>query len=245
MFRTKIWVACCIGALVLAQRGIACADFTWDAVADFGSTNPSNSVWTYEWASSSAHGLDNLLDDKYEKASGVTGPNQLMSWTQQGVTDPCVVKNFTSSPITIPEWGVTVYPDKLFMYSGYASTSGQASVVKFTAPADGEYSVEASFLASLAGDNIRVMKNMTTLGNGTMLMQGSLDNGSSLPYSAVLSLSEGDTIAFCNAPGYPHNWESGGIDFAAAVTLVPEPTSIIMMVSGIFGLLAYAWRKRK
>ena len=35
------------------------------------------------------------------------------------------------------------------------------------------------------------------------------------------------------------------LDIFGTATVIPEPSTIILLVTGIFGLLAYAWRKRK
>ena len=37
----------------------------------------------------------------------------------------------------------------------------------------------------------------------------------------------------------------GFSDIQFRTSVVPEPTAIVMLITGIFGLLAYAWRKRK
>lgn len=56
-----------------------------------------------------------------------------------------------------------------------------------------------------------------------------------------LSLSSFDQIVVNGHGGY-----AGGIDsISLTAAPVPEPSSILMIVTGLFGLLAYAWRKRK
>ena len=43
------------------------------------------------------------------------------------------------------------------------------------------------------------------------------------------------------------NWTPGGSSFAealASIGTVPEPTTFAMLIAGLVGLVAYAWRKR-
>jgi hypothetical protein len=250
MYRTKICVACCLGAMLLMQAGAVLADTTsWNAVADLGSNNPSNTVWSYGWASGSDSGLDGTYSDKNdERPDAIGGPGRLMSWHPSDMGDPCVVKNFTSSVIYVSEWadgGIDFQPDKLFLYSGYGSRAGQASVVKFTAPSTGNYAISASLSMVEYWGTGGVAKNMTTLGSGTSLASAGMATGDSLPYSDTVALAMGDTISFYNASGYPNSWNSGGMNLSATITLVPEPSCMVLVASGLLGLLAYAWRKRK
>ena len=38
---------------------------------------------------------------------------------------------------------------------------------------------------------------------------------------------------------------TGAIDEVVVSNLVPEPTALVLLATGLIGLLAYAWRKRK
>jgi hypothetical protein len=236
MFRTKILIACCLGVMMLAQTNVASAGMIWNAYADLGSSNPSNTVWTYGWANSSTSAAFDLYQDLNEvEPTYVGGANMLMRWQQSSTSDPCIVKNFSSSPITVAPWGnngVEFKTNKLFMYGGPAT-----AVLSFTAPTDGSYSVAANITQTEFTGTVGVVKNMTTVGSGATLSSSSLQQGDTFSYSQVLSLSTGETISFFNT--------GNGVDLTATISQVPEPTSFALITTGIFGILAYAWRKRK
>lgn len=54
------------------------------------------------------------------------------------------------------------------------------------------------------------------------------------------SIAAYDQIAICG-----HGGNAGGIDSILLTTSVPEPATMVLLSTSIFGLLAYAWRKRK
>ena len=54
------------------------------------------------------------------------------------------------------------------------------------------------------------------------------------------SLGTGDTISGAGFDGQAINMLSG-----SGITVVPEPSSVVLLLAGLMGLLAYGWRKRK
>lgn len=68
----------------------------------------------------------------------------------------------------------------------------------------------------------------------------------SFSYSAGAS-DAGDTLRLIlSATGDDSSVGRTGIDNVTVTTsAVPEPTSMVLMLCGVFGILAYAWRKRK
>jgi hypothetical protein len=242
MFRTTTWIACCMGALVLVPAGIACADATWDAVQDFSSTNPS-SVWSYGWVSATGGG-HGLLDQYVDVLP--SDPGKIVKWAQSPVGDPCVLRNHYSTPYDAG-WG-SLSPNALFMYNGYAGTQWNASVVKFTAPTTGTYSITADMAFFSNYPVASIVKNMTDTGTGTMLAGSQQlgyggSSGSTLSYSGSLALSAGDTISFVN-DNSPQGY-SGGLNLTASITLAPEPAAMVCLLTGALSILAYAWRRRK
>ena len=54
------------------------------------------------------------------------------------------------------------------------------------------------------------------------------------------SLGGTDTISGAGLDGQAINMLSG-----SGITVVPEPSSVVLLLAGLMGLLAYGWRKRK
>jgi hypothetical protein len=77
------------------------------------------------------------------------------------------------------------------------------------------------------------------------------------PYSVTFTALAADvgntcTVAFCNSygrmtgiPGATAGSTMGIDNVHFIVAPVPEPSTLVLLSAGLFGLLAYAWRKRK
>ena len=72
---------------------------------------------------------------------------------------------------------------------------------------------------------------------------------STLPLSNPLAQLYGPAAApvFWQDMHYPASTVYAGqsVDMAFAITTVPEPGTLMLLGSGLMGLLCYAWRKRK
>lgn len=115
----------------------------------------------------------------------------------------------------------------------------------------------------------------TYLGTGVGQIGGTMDNSTDFHTYRIAEVPTGGVPTFnvwrddvlvgdTLAPAYPGNWGNyanvfgtpsgfetcnGEIDYvrlqSGAYAPVPEPTTLVLLVTGVIGLLAYAWRKRK
>lgn len=89
-----------------------------------------------------------------------------------------------------------------------------------------------------------------TLGYDVNTVTGSISNislsGSTADYSSLTSSAFSDA-ATANVGFFASSEDWGAYGFVdnVAVSGVPEPSSVALLVTGLFGLLCYAWRKRK
>jgi len=88
-------------------------------------------------------------------------------------------------------------------------------------------------------------------GNLTATIAGATGNFNALSGTESYSLGRGNTIATQAINGGKmdelrvYNTVLTQTEIRAAAVVVPEPSTIVLAASGLIGLLAYAWRKRK
>ena len=104
--------------------------------------------------------------------------------------DPCVTHNPTDHPLS--GLGVLWQPGQLAFHPG---RNGEYAVVRFTAPAAGEYSVAVEFhtIAEHATTDVHVLHNGTPLFDSFINVEG---HGPSCDFAKTLALQAGDTIDF-------------------------------------------------
>lgn len=81
----------------------------------------------------------------------------------------------------------------------------------------------------------------------SLLASGYVANaGSSGPIDVDgLSVSSGTVLCLLIDDGTVNHWyDTIGVSFTVT-TITPEPTTSVMLIGGLLGLMAYAWRKRK
>ncbi len=113
-------------------------------------------------------------------------------------TDPNVLINATDS--VIESWNITWQPGDLTLGPHPGSSGSVGTGVRWTAPADGDYSIDASFILAQLDDSQPVY----IYHNDVQLLAGETGgpNGSSNDYSnASVSMLAGDTIDFIGGVG--------------------------------------------
>ncbi|WP_226586850.1 PEP-CTERM sorting domain-containing protein [Microseira wollei] len=204
---------------------------TFNAAADFSTTNNPNGVWQYGWSSS--------LGSTFNLYPNFTNDAGFVGWRDPSITyfsAPTVVNNNTGSPINVST--VTLEPGLTF-HPGF---NGQYSIVRWTAPEDGTYSLATKFAgADFVGPtttDVHVLHNGISLFND--LVNGFGASSAKL-FTNTLFVNAGDTIDF--AVGYGNgNFYSDSTSLAATISSatppesVPEPGSALgLLVFGTFG----------
>ncbi len=205
----RVLVLCATVLFVLCSSHTVRADNqTYDATADFGITNGNpNGVWSYGWMATDFTGF--TLFTKTSLGDGVN-PN----WLRGGGSDgtPAIWMNRTAG------WLYGVPPNHITLHPGPGT---EPSVLRWTAPQTGYYSVVGKFLAGDSGTmQVGVRANDAWLWQAT-------DSGS---FNILHRATVGGSIDFVVYGGY----YSGNTPLELAITeLRPHLTQIEMQEGAI------------
>jgi hypothetical protein len=137
--------------------------------------------------------------------------------------------------------------------------TGVPTAVQWAAPADGWYKADAYYTGQETWVDPYHRANVGISSGGTSLSSGLIDgfigtagvagfDGAvgtrSVTCTATKYLNAGDTFMF-TMQNTTSNMSWIGTALTVQTTTAPEPSSIMLVVSGLIGLLAYAWRKRR
>jgi hypothetical protein len=217
-----------LGWAVCAQAGVI-----YDLAADFSSTNNPNGAWSYIKYTA---GVDPTHFGLYDTVVTNHGANAegLIHWRMAGAADPGCDGNMTGATIYAPGWGNIAWPPHSYAIGAF----GGPGAARWTAPSDGTINWTAAFTGiqeAQSAANVYVLKNADTV----------LFNGGPAAWNVTVSssgsdlaVSAGDTIDFVVDGNKTTR-------VAATIDLVPEPSTLVLLVTGLIGLVCYAWRKRK
>ncbi len=231
------------GAMLFVSNGLA---ETFSAVSDFpsitSSTSPINGVWAYGYATtlSPVNFATDLPSVNYFGDGNASGFSEF-----GGNSLPTILQNTTGA--TIPVEAVTIGPwpaDLLLMHPG---PNAQYSVLQFTAPVTGTYSVSGEFLeiGSNYGGN-GVTTDSVIQGGSTSLF---VAYSASTPASFNLSphLTAGETLDFAVGLGPQGQFSYDSTGFNANISVpTPEPAGVfdLAVMLSFLGIAAWLWRKR-
>jgi hypothetical protein len=128
---------------------------------------------------------------------------------QAGALEPNVTYNGTQAPISA--LGVLWEKGRLSLHPGPV---GEFCVVRWTAPADGKYSLSAKFIsiAEKATTDVHVLHNGKPLFDSLLNLEG---HGMQAPFAADVSVQAGDKIDFAVGWGNGHyGADSTGIEIS-------------------------------
>jgi len=121
---------------------------------------------------------------------GENGLAGLEMWRTTAGPDPNVNRNGANQPLS--GLGITWQPKQVALHPG---PLGEYSVARWTCPAAGEHSIEATFtgIAGHATTDVHVLHNGRALHDGLINLQG---QGNASAFSQTLPLAQGDTLDF-------------------------------------------------
>ena len=239
-FKTVLCALAIVGLLTVP----AAADVVYDAAADFSVTNNPNGVWSYGYLGTVEDPSSFTQYTNVHDLSAIGPPPGIIIWDRpESFWDPGVAKNTTGSDIT-SAWN-TLYRSQKIVIGPADNTSNppDASLVRWTAPAAGTYAVSAQFeKVNILGYGV----NDYALTQGWVNSEKKYDVHGDGAWTGTYTVALGDTIDFV-ATLWPQDpgWSNIPTQLDATITLVPEPSGLLLTVVGLFGLLAYAWRKRR
>lgn len=215
--------------LVLALAPDVYAD---SAVGQFSSTLNPNGNWAY--------GLTSTLGGAFTPlGSGSCG--NLVGWQLNG-HEPWVLGNPTASTQTCGTGQVP--PNLLDMHPGGA---GQDSVVRWTAPAAGTFSISGLFEGIDPGPTTTDVHVL--LDGSTHLFDGNISNfNAPLLFNLTRTLAAGDTIDFAVGIGSDGSFIDDSTGLSATIVAsssVPEPTTLALVASCLAVLAGFVWRHRR
>lgn len=218
-----------LGLVPSAQAGL-----TYDVAADF-STASNSGVWTYGYWDVEVGPVGFTT---YNHTAALPGyeDSGVVGWAfgDSGWADPNVNKN--TSTETVNAYDITWTPGTVAM--GGDGYNQYATVVCWTCPEDGVYSVDALFTGvqnTGAWANWLVTRNKDV--DAPLAVQQWMGYGQMLSLSGHLTLSTGDTLDFISH-GMQHT------SLSATITQVPEPSTFVLLVLGLLGVAAYVRRGR-
>ena len=196
---------------------------SYDPAAGFSTTTNPNGVWSYGYYDSPGSPL--IL---HTQTTNFNGIDVLMTNVNSNV--PNAMFNPTASSITYST--LTMNP------GGFAIHPGPSllSVARFTAPSAVDLHILGSFFGYDTGGtttDVHLYNN-----NGLSVFDGLVSGygpGSGPSFDLTLSLSAGEHLDFAVGPNGDFRSDSTGI--TAELTVVPEPSSALMLVSGCVMLL--------
>jgi hypothetical protein len=222
---------------------------SWDYTTDWSDTTNAG-IWQRGFLTG-AEGTFNAFSHYVAPESVGNGP--IDRW-DVGDPDSCgnAARNTSNSPYE--NWGMYWEAGQTTEMPGQ---NGAWNAVRWTAPKAGQYKVYARFTDQRTdGDDVGVAVRLGTTGTNMLWEEGLvgfigrstadfLDGSEGYDYEATYSkfitLAAGQNLDFIVKAGF--NYNATGLTIT--IEQVPEPGTLALLATGLIGLLAYAWRKRK
>ena len=181
---------------------------SYNAVTDFSSTSNPSGRWSYGYKTFSGSTFN-----PYSSNANLFGAG-LDSWSQ-GYCCPMITRNATGTTYTYPTApSVTQPTDLLNLHPG---PSGERSVVRWTAPAAGTYTIAGRFQGL---DSFGTTTDVAILHNSTSIFTGNVNGyGNQATFSVTRTVAAGDTIDFQVGYGSNSTYSSDSTGLAATIKL--------------------------
>lgn len=199
----------------------------WDAYSQYSTTsNSATDVWQYLTVSEGANsGYSPMGTYGYCGFAASTG------W-QDATSVPFIGQSAS-------------YTNGLYILPGEAT---EAAVIGWKSPLAGTVNVDYSFSISKLVSGEITYALYREGDDASLPLQSGTRTTSSGTIEGTVSIAYGKMLYLQLGPSYQNTttdfWYDDSI-VTFTVSGIPEPSSLMLMASGIIGLLAYAWRKRK
>jgi hypothetical protein len=237
------------GAVVALVAAAAQADVTWDAYNGFISgPNAQSASNTWQYLSVEGGGFNSgytLLDRWGDNGNGVA----INGWTNTQSYDTwhnqMIVKDTANGELRVHPYFDTSNP----------SAPNLATTIAWRSPITGLVDVSFSQTLRSSGgegalyDGVDYWLYKSGAADAEYLEHGTVAAAGPGSTSGVItrtgiSMVAGDMLYLQVDPRGAYNWDMTGVSMSVT-SAVPEPSTIILVGTGVVGLLCYAWRKRK
>jgi hypothetical protein len=247
MKRSLVLSVCC---LLLAMAAPVCADIVPCISTVTVGNITIDATWDQGWGTLGGFGVDKV--DIY--LTGITGAEaahlvQSISGLLQTSTQFYVWNKAGS--VSAFKSHTTINPDLgSLYYEGYSVVNfGGTLPLAFTRQAGTDATNWSNIIGGSWYNNLDTTQNLVPAAVGA----GDDNDGDTVPENLILSLlvktgPVGQTVSFgdgTSASQFGFSVTGAVVTEQFSVTKVPEPSTLALLGCGLFGLLAYAWRKRK
>lgn len=204
---------------------------TYDAATEMTGTNPSG-VWQYGRDNHLTAAYDFVAFDHFDSSPAGLG------WNTPGYQE------LGAPGIWVNTAGATQYgvaDGQLALHPGPAGggTSGDAAILRFTAPTAGSWLVSAQFLAGDGGATDAWVVLNGQFGS-PLASLGNTDLG--VAFNQSVLMQAGDTLDF--AVGNAGSFYSDNTPLVLTISSVPEPGSAVLLLAGLLGVARLQSRRR-
>jgi hypothetical protein len=209
---------------------------TFSAAGDFSAISNPNGPWSYGMTATLGGAFTPLLPATWPGSGGA-----LSGWSKSGGTIddfandmPAVVANLTAGPVS-PTPFVTVGPGQLLLHPGFL---GEYAVVRWTAPAAGDYSVSAAYTGLDSFSDQQHSTDVHVLLNGVSIFDGEVDTFGPPPVefgSLLQDLAAGATLDFVVGVGPDGEFFNDSTRLEALISTVPLPATLALLLVALGG----------